>query len=396
MALYGDKSYNKDRLRKIVTEGSSTIPGCTTINFDYISKERIYNAINNAKFGNLKILKEEYNNLRVKLNRSPMMMDLYEHAYIDPNLFANYSNSLYSFTKKYFPQDVNTLSADKIRVLEYITKELINTKRHLDIYVLKELFNKRVLDVQEVRTYFSEIYGINLENKDVSNALNSFNGMFLQEKQFNNYNVNRTVNCNYNEFSLPRSINGMLRDSVFEKYLIDIVDFGYDYFMDNYYDLDKYRKGFVLYKKYSRKDVARILGWEKDISSTMYGYFLKDNSFPIFVNYDKENDVEARVKYEDAFVNKNIFSWMSKNNRTTDSKELVAISNQSKTKLRIPLFVKKSNDEGKDFYFISDLEYISMKDTAIMKDENQQLPIVNVRFKILDQVQSDIYKYLVE
>ncbi|HAW80273.1 MAG TPA: DUF3427 domain-containing protein, partial [Balneola sp.] len=42
IALYGDTSYNKDSLRKLITEGSRMIPGASTINFDKITKERIF------------------------------------------------------------------------------------------------------------------------------------------------------------------------------------------------------------------------------------------------------------------------------------------------------------------------------------------------------------------
>ena len=42
IALYGDRSYNKDTIRKLINNGSSVIPGCSTINFDLITKERIF------------------------------------------------------------------------------------------------------------------------------------------------------------------------------------------------------------------------------------------------------------------------------------------------------------------------------------------------------------------
>ena len=48
VALYGDTSYNKDSLRKLITEGSKMIPGCSTINFDEITKERIFQSIDSA------------------------------------------------------------------------------------------------------------------------------------------------------------------------------------------------------------------------------------------------------------------------------------------------------------------------------------------------------------
>lgn len=41
IALSDDRSFNKDNIRRFVAEGSRVIPGCTTINFDSISKKMI-------------------------------------------------------------------------------------------------------------------------------------------------------------------------------------------------------------------------------------------------------------------------------------------------------------------------------------------------------------------
>ena len=60
IALYGDTSYNKDTLRKLITEGSRMIPGSSTINFDEIRKERIFQSIDSANmslFADLKKIK---------------------------------------------------------------------------------------------------------------------------------------------------------------------------------------------------------------------------------------------------------------------------------------------------------------------------------------------------
>ena len=49
VALSGDKTYNKDRLRTIVNDGSSVIPGASTVSFDRISEARIYRAIDGGR-----------------------------------------------------------------------------------------------------------------------------------------------------------------------------------------------------------------------------------------------------------------------------------------------------------------------------------------------------------
>ena len=68
---------------------------------------------------------------------------------------------------------------------------------------------------------------------------------------------------------------------------------------------DRYQKhdenNMVLYEKYSRKDVCRLMNWDKDESSTIYGYRIKHNTCPIFVTYEKQEDISDSTKYEDAF-----------------------------------------------------------------------------------------------
>ena len=84
IALYGDTSYNKDSLRKLITEGSRMIPGASTINFDEITKERIFQSIDSANMQLFSDLKKDYNLLKFKLGRIPMMMDFVNNEAREP------------------------------------------------------------------------------------------------------------------------------------------------------------------------------------------------------------------------------------------------------------------------------------------------------------------------
>lgn len=107
MALSGDRSYNKDSVRRYIMEGTRVIPGCSTINFDEISKKMIFQSIDDAKFADSKIIKESYKQLRYKLGRIPMLMDFETYGSIDPiRIFDNKSyGSYHKFLKKYKDED---------------------------------------------------------------------------------------------------------------------------------------------------------------------------------------------------------------------------------------------------------------------------------------------------
>ncbi len=49
IALSGDRTYNKDNIRRYLMEGSRVIPGASTVHFDEISKKKIYQLVQNTK-----------------------------------------------------------------------------------------------------------------------------------------------------------------------------------------------------------------------------------------------------------------------------------------------------------------------------------------------------------
>ena len=79
----------------------------------------------------------------------------------------------------------------------------------------------------------------------------------------------------------------------------DLINYGLSRYSYIYSDADE--DNLVLYQKYSRRDVCRILNWEKDDSSTIYGYRIKYGTCPIFVTYEKKADISETTKYEDQY-----------------------------------------------------------------------------------------------
>jgi hypothetical protein len=142
IALYGDTSYNKDSLRKLITEGRM-IPGSSTINFDEITKEKIFQSIDSANMQLLSDLKKDYNLLKFKLGRIPMMVDFIEHGSRDPYLYVNYSNSYYNFIVKVDKEFNSELSTEQVKLLELFSKEN-NSKRVEESLIIKLLIDYKL------------------------------------------------------------------------------------------------------------------------------------------------------------------------------------------------------------------------------------------------------------
>ena len=81
---------------------------------------------------------------------------------------------------------------------------------------------------------------------------------------------------------------------------------------------------------------------------------------------------------------------MTRNRVRIDSPEVEAIKNPV---TRISLFVKKSNDEGRDFYYLGDMKPKTFQQTTIQNNEGKALPIVNIIFGMKNLLEEKIYKY---
>ena len=83
IALSGDRTYNKDNIRRYIMEGGRVIPGASTVHFDEVSRKRIFSSVDNANFSDIKLIKENYTNLRGKLGRIPKLCDFDTYGEMD-------------------------------------------------------------------------------------------------------------------------------------------------------------------------------------------------------------------------------------------------------------------------------------------------------------------------
>lgn len=126
IALSGDRSYDKDRIRKYLMQGNKIIPGASSINFDEVSKKRIYESINNSSFSKVALFKEKYNHLKYKLGRIPMLYDFAVNAEFNPELILNHNKfDTYHTFLEYVDKDYTShLSDEEIASLKLISKSL--------------------------------------------------------------------------------------------------------------------------------------------------------------------------------------------------------------------------------------------------------------------------------
>ena len=394
IALSGDRTYNKDTIRRYVRESARIIPGASSVHFDEISKRRIFQSIDKAS-NTKKMLTEKYQALKYRLGRIPSILDFYEYGEIDPMLFVDYAKTYDNFVRMVDKDYKVTFSEKEEATLEFISSIILNGKRPHELIMLQMILEQQIIDREAFTERLAErgkkfresdyVSAIRVLTKDFLNT-QSEKKKFLQVEFF----VPEEVGT-HRFFERMEPYYQELCREPFMKELKNLINYGLRKYEDCYFEHDE--DNLVLYEKYSRKDICRILNWEKDDSSTIYGYRIKYNTCPIFVTYEKKDDITSSTKYEDQFINNQVFSWMTRSKVNLNSTETRELINYAENGLKIYLFIKKSDGEGSDFYYMGRVTPFDWRETTILNDKGKQLPIMNFQMKLEHSVRSDIYEY---
>jgi superfamily II DNA or RNA helicase len=382
IALYGDSSYNKDSLRKLISTGCEAIPGTSTINFDPIAKQQIFNAIDAANMQLKKDLVQDYKLMKYRLGRMPMMCDFLDANARDPYAYVGYSKSYFNLVSEIEPEIKDQINPTQKELLELFSLEIANAKRIEEVLLMKQLLIESDCSVEYLRAIIEEKYHYTPTKETIDSLERNLNFEFVK-------NPKSVIDVSNNRYALLASFKEQLNNAVFSNFLNDVLNYAERKFY-NLYELDRLQNGFILGEKYSRKDVCRILNWDKDISSTVYGYRTQKKMTPCFVTYKKSADISSGTQYNDHFIDSQTFAWESRSNRKLNSSEIQDVINSD----LILLFVKKSDGEGTDFYCLGAVSIVEGSiSQAYMPKSNE--PVVHFKYKLKEAVEEKLYQYLI-
>jgi len=405
IALSGDRTYNKDNYRRFVLEGERMIPGQSSIEFDEISKGRIFSAIDNANFSDIKLIKENYINLKNKLGRIPNLRDFDDHGEMDViRIFDNNSlGSYYKFLVKYEKEYKIRLSEDEEKVIEFVSKKLASGKRIQELQLLKRMLIYRhgVSRLSLFAGLSQDLaeYGKTIDENQKENIVNVMTNAFPAGSGKKTYENCVFIEQNDSDFKPTSSFSEMLENDDFYNILNELIDFGISRYKRDY--KDSYRDtDFVLYQKYTYEDVCRLLNWEQNevpLNIGGYKYDEKTKTFPVFINYDKADDISDTTKYEDHFVPgfRDRLISISKSGRTIQSNDVQNFINAKEKGIRVELFVRKNKDDkiSKEFYYLGHMTASGNVKEFTMA--NTDSSAVEIEWILDDPVREDIYEYIV-
>ena len=399
IALSGDRSYNKDNIRRYVMEGDRVIPGLSTIHFDEISRNRIFTAIDAANFSDIKLIKENYTNLKYKLGRIPKLKDFEEYGEMDVcRIFDNSSlGSYYKFLVKYEKDYTVRLSEKEEKVVEFISKKLASGKRIHELEMLNRLLTYRHGIFSILKKSLQENYDIPLNENAQKNLINVMTNEFPSGSGKKTYDSCILIEQEGNEYGISKSFGEMLKNQEFYAIIKELVEFGVSRYKTNfskrYQDTD-----FVLYQKYTYEDACRLLNWENSevpLNIGGYKYDKKTKTFPVFINYHKSDDISDTTKYEDHFVNANTLIAISKSGRSLASEDVQNFLHARERGIDVQLFVRKNKDDkiSKEFYYLGRMAASGKAEEFCMP--NTTKTAVKIEWVLDTPVREDIYQYII-
>lgn len=399
IALSGDRSYNKDNIRRYVTEGGRVIPGASTIHFDEISRKRIFQAIDNANFSDIKLIRENYTNLKNKLGHIPALADFDKYGEMDVlRIFDNNSlGSYYKFLVKYEKEYTIRLSEDEEKAIEFISKKLASGKRIHELELLKRTLQYQHGIIGRLRKHLSEKYHCEMDEHCTENVINMMTNEFPTSAAKKTYAQCVFLKKEQNDYGISDSYEKMLQNPEFCAILEELVDFGISRYKVNY-SYHYQDTNLVLYQKYTYEDACRLLNWERNevpLNIGGYKYDKKTKTFPIFINYDKQDNISDTTKYEDHFVAENRLIAISKSGRSMDSEDVQNFLNATDRGIDVQLFVRKNKDDkiSKEFYYLGRVIATGNAKQFVMP--NTDKTAVEIEWELETPVREDIYQYIV-
>ena len=405
IALSGDRTYNKDNIRRYVMEGGRVIPGASTVHFDEISRKRIFASVDNANFSDIKLIKENYNNLKNKLGRIPALRDFDDYGEMDViRIFDNNSlGSYYKFLVKYEKEYTIRLSEDEEKVIEFVSKKLASGKRIQELQLLKRIL-----------VYMRGISKIGLF-AGVENDLKSYGKVMSKDQQENIIHVMTNefpagsgkktyAQCVFiekddSDYKPAKSFAEMLANNDFYNILKELVDFGISRYKRDY-SKTYGQTDLVLYQKYTYEDVCRLLNWEQNevpLNIGGYKFDKKTKTFPVFINYDKAENISDTTRYEDHFVPgfRDRLIAISKSGRSMQSEDVQNFLKAKERGIQVELFVRKNKDDkiSKEFYYLGHMTASGNAKEFTMA--NTEKTAVEIEWILDVPVREDIYEYIV-
>ena len=326
-------------------------------------------------------------------------MDYEEYGSIDVlRIFDSKSlGSYHMFLKKYEKAYHVRFDAEQEKTLEFISRKFASGKRPHELLVIKGLLEGTENVIEKLRADLKEEYGISMTKRTEINVVNVLTNEFATGSARNTYKDCAIIEKSENEYRISSSFRKMIEDKEFYRQVKELVEFGLYRNQKDYSETYK-DTSLKLYSKYTYEDVCRLLEWEKgEVALNIGGYKFdkKTKTYPVFINYDKNEDISDTIRYEDRFENQSLLVAISKSGRTVESEDVYTALHAEELGINMELFVRKNKDDkiSKEFYYLGRINATGEAHEFTMANTDKSA--VEITYELETPVRDDLYDYLV-
>ena len=394
IALSGDRTGNKDNIRRSLMEGNNIIKGASTIYFDEIARDRIYKSIDAADLNQIRLLKKEYQSLKYKLGRIPHLQEFDEMGELDPIRLIDKKGSYQAFLRDYEDDFIEKWSDKQYQILEFISRKFASGMRLHELALLRLLIEEPKMD-SLWELHLKNRHGLVLDDKTRASVSSVLGGKFFRGNVFQISLVYKDASG----FHLSLEFQEALKNESFHNAVRELLDFGIYRHNRDYSHLYPGTL-FNLYKKYTYAEICWLLNWKKEEVPLNIGGYKFDSfsrTYPVFINYEKDEDITATIKYEDRFIDPSSLTAISKSRRTIESEDVQNAVHSEERGILMPLFVRKNKDDqtSKEFYFLGTIRHNGHLQEFVMSDTDG-VTAVEIGYKLDTPVEHNLYEYITE
>lgn len=391
IALFGDNSYNKDNLRRCVSDGKNLLYGPSTVNFDAVARKNIYLSIDTARLNDTSILRKAYTDLKNKLGKIPSLSDFTKFGTVDILRYIEKFGSYHSFLQKYEAQYTIELSSTQEEILTFICKRFAAGKRMYEIEMLRMLLLNNNSLFSEVIELLQKNYKIILTSEEKKSIINNLTNTFTISNEREKYKHCIFIKKVADDYMIADEFSYCLQNKPFKDKLKTLLNFAITRYQ-KYYTNNYPHTSLCLYRKYTYEEVCYLLNWPQKINpNAMAGYFYESTtkSMPFFINYISSK--QKRVAYTNKFTDNRHINIYSKKNRKIGSSDAIHIYSTTEEN-HLYLFVRKpfEQKESKEFYFLGEIKAVGKPTPA------PQFNGFEIICELTVPVRADIFDYLIE
>ena len=390
IAVSQNSNYDKDYMKRFIMNGTDMIPGQSSIIFEEIVKERIFENINRTNFSTKKNIEKDFILLEKQLGRVPMLYDFFEKNMIEPSVILKYKKTYDEVLRILKPrEEFPTLDSRESNYLTFLSSFFTPAKRVHEMVILQELLNKERVSIEEIGKILEERYSLYNQEESIENGVKH-----LAKEIFVSLSTAKEFLPIVERYEDDIVLSGDFKKSYegklyFKNLIDDLIRYNLAYVEKNYKQREE--ETILRYKEYSKQEAFWYLNLDFNNGYQVSGYtvFEEQRKVILFITLD---DTPPFTQYDNKFYDNRRFTWYSKNQRCLSRNgKLTAEGKIAENYYILEVFIKKKS--GENFYYIGKVkEVLNPKEIVNYKGNS----VVEYELLLKDEIEENLYNYLLE